>query len=104
MPSGLPPVVSVVISFRNEAAVIPELLRRVNAVMSAPALGVEHELIMVNDASTDDSLRLLAEEAARNTRLTIISMSRPFGPAECAIAGFASSTGAAVILMDADLQ
>ena len=95
-------MLSVVLSFRNEAIVIPELLRRVNAVISE--LGVEHEVIMVNDASTDDSLRLLTEEAHRNPRLTVITMSRRFGPAECVMAGLAFSTGAAVVMMDADLQ
>lgn len=102
MASGSPPLLSVVLSFRNEAAVIPELLRRLNRVLSA--LDIEYELIFVNDASEDDSLRLLTEEASGNRRLRIITMSRRFGPAECALAGLAFSKGRAMVLMDADLQ
>lgn len=102
MPNGSPPVLSVVLSFRNEAQVIPELLLRLNRVLSA--LSLEYEVIFVNDASVDDSLRLLTEEAGRNRRLKIITMSRAFGQAECAVAGLAFSTGAAVLLMDTDLQ
>jgi dolichol-phosphate mannosyltransferase len=90
----------VVLSFRNEAAVIPELLRRTTAALAA----LDYELIFVNDASVDDSLGLLAAEARANPRVKVITMSRPFGPAECAVAGLAHAGGDAVVLMDADLQ
>jgi dolichol-phosphate mannosyltransferase len=95
-------VLSVVLSFRNEEAVLPELLRRLTSTLSP--LGLEYELVFVNDASDDGSLRLLAEEAARNPRVKVITMSRVFGLFECSLAGFAFSRGAAVVLMDADLQ
>ena len=52
-------------------------------------LGVEYEVIFVNDASVDDSLRLLTEDTNRNRHLTIVTMSRRFGLAECAVAGLA---------------
>ena len=102
MPNGSPPVLSVVVSFRNEAQVIPELLLLLSRVLSP--LSLEYEIIFVNDASVDDSLRLLTEEASRNRRVKIITMSRAFGPAECAMAGLAFSGGSAIVLMDADLQ
>ena len=102
MPGDSVPLLSVVLSFRNEAEVMPELLRRLTPVLTA--LGMTYEVIFVNDASEDDSLRVLTEAAARDRHLTIITMSRTFGPAECAMAGLAFSKGSAVILMDADLQ
>jgi len=95
-------VLSVVLSFRNEAEVIPELLRRLSGVLAA--IGGESEIIFVNDASTDGSLPLLADAARTDPRLRVITMSRRFGPAECALAGLEFSRGDAVILMDADLQ
>src|SRR6185436_11983528 len=42
--------------------------------------------------------------AATDQRIKIVTMARRFGPAECAVAGLVFATGAAVILMDADLQ
>ena len=45
------PLVSVVLSFRNEAENIPVLVARLAAVFAAQA--VDYELIFVNDASTD---------------------------------------------------
>ena len=51
MTDGL--LISVVFSFRNEADVLEELLKRIEAVFDV--LDVRYELIFVNDASTDDS-------------------------------------------------
>ena len=51
------PMISVVFSFRNEEAVLDELLNRVEAVFNS--IDVRYELIFVNDASTDASLEVL---------------------------------------------
>lgn len=102
-PGAVPPaLVSVVLSFRNEAESIPELIDRLTRAF-AP-VPVAYELIFVNDASTDASLNLLTAAAAREPRIKIVTMSRRFGPSECAIAGLTFAKGAAVILMDTDLQ
>ncbi|RJQ48189.1 MAG: glycosyltransferase [Gammaproteobacteria bacterium] len=94
-------LISVVFSFRNEEKVIPELVRRASAVLED--LG-EHELIFVNDASTDGSLEILQSLRAANNNIKIISMSRRFGVTPCVIAGLAEARGDAVVYMDADLQ
>jgi len=100
--SDLGPELSVVISFRNEEDVIIELLRRLGD--SLTKTGAPYEVIFVNDASTDDSLPLLADAAGADRRIKVLSTSRPFGPAECALAGLAFASGRAMIIMDADLQ
>jgi glycosyltransferase involved in cell wall biosynthesis len=100
--SDLGPELSVVISFRNEDAVIPELLRRLGQNLTKT--GAPYEVIFVNDASTDGSLPLLADAARTDRRIKVLSTSRQFGPAECALAGLAFARGRAVVLMDADLQ
>lgn len=88
-------------SFRNEEAVLPELVRRV--VSAAKPLGA-YELIFVNDASTDRSLEVLLELRSENNQIKIINMARRFGVTPCVIAGLAASQGDAVIYMDCDLQ
>jgi len=94
--------ISVVITLRNEAPVLLELFRRLEAVLGAFADG--YEVILVDDASTDGSPALLAEQAQRNPRFKAIFMSRRFGYEPCIRAGLDHAAGAAVITMDADLQ
>jgi len=95
-------LLSVVFSFKNEEAVITELIKRLKNII-AP-LNIEYELIFVNDASTDKSLELLMEQRKQNKNIKIINMSRTFGVAPCTIAGLRHAKGDAVIYMDADLQ
>ncbi len=98
---------SVVFSFRNEEHVLPELIRRVRAVLQGQrAEGVisGHELIFVNDASTDQSLRILVEHAQNHDDIRVINMARNFGVSPCVMAGLAHARGDLVVYMDADLQ
>ena len=96
------PLVSVVLSFRNEAANIPTLVSRLHAMFTSQHL--EYELLFMNDASTNDSLAILLNERDRNARVKILNMSRRFGVAEGVLAGMSAATGDAVVYMDADLQ
>lgn len=101
------PRVSVVFSFWNEEAVLPELLRRTRAVFdelldSGEVAG--YELIFVNDASTDGSESLLRQAAIERDDIRLINMSRNFGVSPCVLAGMQHSSGDAAIYMDADLQ
>jgi len=75
-----PALVSVVLSFRNEAENIPTLVSRLDAMFAGEA--VPYELLFVNDASTDDSLGILIKERDRNPRVKILNLSRRFGVAE----------------------
>jgi glycosyltransferase involved in cell wall biosynthesis len=97
--SGL---VSVVLSFRNEAENIPTLVARLDAVFARD--GAPYELLFVNDASTDASLEILMKERQRNPRVKILNLSRRFGVAEGVLAGMAAASGDAAIYMDSDLQ
>lgn len=100
--SNLVPLVSVVLSFRNEEGVIPELINRLQKVFRA--LAVRYEIIFVNDDSTDDSLPLLIQKRKEDPAIKVLNMSRRFGVSECALAGMEYAKGDAVIIMDADLQ
>ncbi len=101
-PAAKKALISVVLSFRNEAEVLPELIIRLEDVFTAERL--DYELIFVNDDSTDQSLAILKKSAAGNKRIKIVTMSRCFGVSECAMAGIAFSGGDAVVTMDTDLQ
>ena len=95
-------LLSIIFSFRNEEAVIPELIRRIKNVI-AP-LDIGYELIFVNDASNDRSLELLTEERKQDKNIKIINMSRQFGYTPGVLCGLKHANGDAVINMVSDLQ
>jgi len=96
------PTISIVSPVYNEEEVLPELYRRVSAVMEE--LGETWELVLVNDGSRDRSAEVIAELNAKDSRVRGISFSRNFGFQIAATAGLDYARGDAVILTDADLQ
>jgi len=96
------PVLSVVIPCYNEGENVPLLFARLMPVLAA--LGVEVEVICVNDGSSDDTLDRLRAMQRSEPALRIIDLSRNFGKERALSAGLAHSRGQAVVPMDADLQ
>jgi dolichol-phosphate mannosyltransferase len=94
--------ISVVLSFRNEEEVIPELILRLREALVGA--GLDYELIFVNDASSDGSLALLEKHHREDPAIKVVNMSRRFGVAPCVMAGLRFASGDAVVYMDADLQ
>lgn len=93
---------SVVTAALNEADNLPALHSRLTA--SLAALGEPYEIVMVDDGSTDDTPRVLAELAAADPHLRYLRLSRNFGQQIALTAGLERARGAAVITLDADLQ
>lgn len=60
--------------------------------------------IFVNDGSTDDTLKIMKELAARHNNVKYVSFARNFGKEPAMYAGLCNSKGDYVIVMDADLQ
>ncbi|AFY67159.1 glycosyltransferase family 2 protein [Geitlerinema sp. PCC 7407] len=96
------PTYSLVIPIYNEEATIPEMYRRVGAVMDG--LDGPCELILVNDGSRDRSLALLRDLRDRDPRVCYLSFARNFGHQTAVTAGLNFARGRIVIVLDADLQ
>lgn len=94
---------SVAIPLYNEEAVLPELLRRTRAVLEGIA-GGPHEIVFVDDGSTDHTLQILEAESARDPRIVVVALSRNFGHQAALTAALDHCSGDAVVVMDADLQ
>lgn len=90
---------SIVIPAYNEARFIGTLLERIKAVDLSP-LGVEKEIIVVDDGSADATAAIV--EAARGARL--IRMERNGGKGRAVRAGIAAASGDLLIIQDADLE
>lgn len=97
-----PAPLSIVIPCFNEQEVVPLLRQRLTALLDA--LSFDWELIMVNDGSSDETLRMLLEWGAADPRVRVIGLARNFGHQVAVTAGLDHARGDAVVVMDADLQ
>ncbi len=102
-PDPDPPVLSVVVPCFNEQAGLALFHDRLDAAMAA--IGLDWEVVYVNDGSRDGTLALMRDLAARSARVATLNLSRNFGKEIALTAGLdhARGTGAAIII-DADLQ
>ena len=96
--------ISFVFPFYNEEQTLPLLIKRITEVMSKEQ--DNYEMIFVNDASTDNSAQIIAREARRINKgsIVLVNMSRRFGVEESFLAGVQTAQGEAIILMYTDMQ
>ena len=99
----MPPVtLSAVVPLFNEDDALPELVRRLTATLSA--LGVDYELVLVNDGSRDRTRTLLDAYARNDERIRPLHLSRNFGHQAAVTAGLEHARGECVAVLDGDLQ
>lgn len=95
-------VYSVVIPVFNESRNIIELHKRLKNVMDG--LGKPHEVIFIEDGSTDDSFSLLKNIALSDHSVRILRFDRNYGQHKAVTAGILDAQGSYVITLDSDLQ
>jgi glycosyltransferase involved in cell wall biosynthesis len=94
--------ISVVIPIYNEGEGIPILYDRLTKSVSQ--IGIDYELIFVNDGSKDDSFAQIRRLAEKDPHVLYIQLSRNFGHQIAVSAGLEHTTGSAVVIIDGDLQ
>jgi polyisoprenyl-phosphate glycosyltransferase len=95
--------VSVAVALHNEEEVFPELWDRLTSVLDGVE-GGPHELVFVDDGSTDSTFARIADAAREDSRIVGISLSRNFGHQAALSAALDRVSGDVVIVMDGDLQ
>ncbi len=98
-------IISVVAPFYNEVKGIETFVKELEAEFEKIGYGEQHELILVNDGSTDGSdqeLDRIVEDHTGNIK--VVHLSRNFGHASAVYAGLEQASGEVIILMDSDMQ
>jgi glycosyltransferase involved in cell wall biosynthesis len=96
------PILSVVVPCFNEAEVIHATHVRLKDALSR--MGASFEIIYVNDGSKDNTAAELASIQAKDATIRLINFARNFGHQAAVSAGLQYAAGAAIVIIDADLQ
>src|SRR5690349_20404027 len=97
-----PPTYSFVLPVYNEEETLPELRRRMGALLDR--LDGPAEVLLIDDGSRDRRYALMLDIHTHDPRFIVVHFSRNFGQQIALSAGMDLASGEAVILMDADLQ
>jgi len=93
---------SVIVPLYNERESLAELHRQLTGALEGAFAG--HEIIFVDDGSTDGSLEVLRGLREGDRRVKIISFRKNYGKSAALSEGFRVCRGDVVITIDADLQ
>jgi polyisoprenyl-phosphate glycosyltransferase len=102
---GHRPLLSIVMPAYNEQEVLGQTYQRFVSVRpTLEQLGLDHELVFVNDGSRDQTPTILDELAAADPHVRAVHLTRNFGHQAAISAGLSVARGDAVAVMDVDLQ
>ncbi|MBT8392413.1 MAG: glycosyltransferase family 2 protein [Ignavibacteria bacterium] len=94
--------ISLVIPLYNEEESVVPLSHEIRKALSK--INVDYEVILIDDGSTDLSLKELKEICRTDNRFKYISFRKNYGKSAALHVGFKKAVGEAIITMDADLQ
>ena len=95
---------SIVVPVYRSASILPKLVEQIRAEMEKEGLADDFELLLVSDASPDNSWQVIRELAGSDSCIKGISLRRNFGQHNAIMAGLNHVSGDFVVLMDDDLQ
>lgn len=98
--NGIP--LSVVIPVYNSSVCLPDLARQLTATLDG--LAQPYEIILVDDASPDESWSVIEKMAGDYPRLAAVRLMRNYGQQQATLFGLSLARGDIVVTMDDDLQ
>ena len=96
------PSISVVVPVFRSAPLLPALVQRLTSVLDAERR--PWEIILVDDASLDDSYAVMRRLRAADSRVRIVQFARNHGQQHASLCGLNYARGEEVVTMDDDLQ
>jgi len=97
-------MISIVVPVYNEEEDIRGFLEKKLLPVVEKIKGYKKEIILVNDGSLDNTLKILQEFAEKIKFIRVVALSRNFGKEAALSAGIKYASGDAIITMDADGQ
>jgi glycosyltransferase involved in cell wall biosynthesis len=97
------PLLSLVVPFYNEEAVIGHFFARVIPELERIP-HIRFEILCVNDGSRDGTLDILVAHALLDTRVRVVDLTRNFGKEAALTAAIFEARGDLIVPFDADLQ
>ena len=94
--------ISIVVPCYNEQEALPLFYDETLKVLAK--MDVDYEILLVNDGSKDDTLKIMKDLANKNEKVIYVSFSRNFGKEAAMYAGIKNAKGNYVVYMDADMQ
>jgi glycosyltransferase involved in cell wall biosynthesis len=94
--------ISAIIACYKDEQAIPIMADRLRATFET--IGVDYEIIFVNDGSPDDTQTVLERLTAGDKRIKAITHSRNFGSQNAFTSGMKLASGDGCVLLDGDLQ
>jgi len=98
----MPKSLTVVVPVHNEEESLPDFYRRAETALSS--LDVDWKILFVNDASDDDSLKIINSMHEKNSRVRVITLSRNFGYNAALVAGLSNSESDIYAIIDVDCE
>jgi undecaprenyl-phosphate 4-deoxy-4-formamido-L-arabinose transferase len=95
---------SIVVPVYRSQGILAKLVEEVERSMEIEGLIGQFELLLVNDASPDESWQVISDLAASHDFVRGISLRKNFGQHNATMAGLNHARGKIVIIMDDDLQ
>lgn len=96
--------ISCVIPCYKSAHMIGEVVDLIDETIATRSDDFDYEIVLVNDASPDNTIDVLKEIAARNSAVVVVDLARNFGQHPAIMAGFAQVTGDIIVVLDDDMQ
>lgn len=95
-------LISIIVLCYNEEDALPLFCEEIVKVLKE--IHYDYELILINDGSKDNTLKIMREFANESEKNKYISFSRNFGKESAMYAGLCNAIGDYVAIMDADMQ
>jgi len=93
--------ISIIIPLYNEQRFINDLIKK---VAKADVLGLEKEIIIVNDGSTDKSRNIMTEQRKNYPNIKLVHLTRNQGKGKAVKEGIKRASGQLILIQDADLE